>query len=265
MNRLKFGARVATRLVELCQNIAQRRRTNIIREILGDVDFLGERGIATESYAAEASRLAADGKTVVYVAVNGTTTGLVALADTIKDGSAEAVAAMQRLGLRVVMITGDNAATANAIGKQVGISEIRAEVLPEHKAEAVQALQREGRHVIMVGDGINDAPALAQADIGMAIGSGTDVAMEAADITLVAGDLRKIVAVIRLSRATMRTIRWNLFWAFIYNILGIPVAAGVLYPIWGILLHPIIASAAMAFSSVFVVTNSLRLKRARLI
>ena len=232
--------------------------------LVGKPGFMAERGINTDRFAADAQRLAAAGKTVVYVAIDGQAAGLIALADTLKSSSAEAVKSLQRLGLQVVMITGDNVATANAIASQVGITEVRAEVLPEHKAEAVQALQQQGHKVIMVGDGINDAPALAKADIGMALGSGTDVAMEAADITLVAGDLRKIVEAIRLSRATMSTIRWNLFWAFIYNILGIPIAAGVLYPFWGILLHPIIASGAMAFSSVFVVTNSLRLKRVRI-
>jgi Cu+-exporting ATPase len=229
--------------------------------LAGKPRWFSEQGMALGQYEVKIAELSKQGKTVIIVAVDGTIQGIVALADTLKKDSREAVTALQKLGLQVVMITGDNQETAQAIGSQVGITDIRAEVLPEHKAEAVEALQKEGKNVLMVGDGINDAPALAQADVGMAIGSGTDVAMEAADITLVSGDLRKIVTAIKLSRKTMTTIRWNLFWAFIYNILGIPIAAGVLYPWFGILLHPIIAAGAMAFSSVFVVLNTLRLKR----
>jgi len=211
-----------------------------------------------------------EGKTVMILAIDKEAAGLIAVADTLKEHSEEAVAELHRMGIKVMMITGDNERTAKAIAKQVGIDEVLAEVLPEDKAVKIKELQIDqiervdlrgrGNIVAMVGDGINDAPALAQADIGVAIGSGTDVAMEAADVTLIADDLRKVSPAIKLSRATMRTIRGNLFWAFIYNILGIPVAAGILYPFFGILLNPMIASATMAFSSLFVVLNSLRLK-----
>lgn len=232
--------------------------------VAGKRAFLHDLNIDVNEYDQRAKDLAAQAKTVIYVAVDNKMVGLVALADTVKTGSVQAISELKKMGLAVIMITGDNIQTANAIASQVGITEIKAEVLPQFKSQAVTDLQKRGRKVIMVGDGINDAPALAAADIGMAIGSGTDVAMEAADITLVSGDLRKIVAAIKLSRKTMSTIRWNLFWAFGYNILGIPVAAGVLYPAFGILLHPILASGMMAFSSVFVVTNSLRLKKAKI-
>ncbi|SMP81466.1 heavy metal translocating P-type ATPase [Noviherbaspirillum suwonense] len=229
--------------------------------LLGNLALMMANGVTTSDAETIAANLASDGKTPMYVAIDSSYAGLVAVADEIKAESKEAIAALQRLNLEVLMVTGDNRRTAEAVAKQVGIERVFAEVLPEGKVDVVKRLQQEKKVVGMVGDGINDAPALAQADIGIAIGTGTDVAIEASDITLLKGDLRGVVTGIALSRATMRTIKQNLFWAFIYNTLGIPLAAGLLYPITGWLLSPIIASAAMSLSSVSVVANSLRLRR----
>jgi len=231
--------------------------------LLGNAKLMQEKGIRLGDLGDKAEKFAGLGETPMFVAVDGEAVGVIAVADTLKDHSAEAIRALQRLGVEVVMITGDNRRTAVAIAQRAGIGRILAEVLPDQKAEEVRKLQAEGRVVAMVGDGINDAPALAQADVGIAIGTGTDVAMEASDITLIGGDLRGVVTAIELSRRTLMTIKQNLFWAFIYNIVGIPVAAGVLYPFFGTLLNPILASVAMAMSSVSVVSNSLRLRRFR--
>ncbi|OFJ51125.1 copper-translocating P-type ATPase [Mycolicibacterium grossiae] len=234
---------------------------NGVRIVVGKAAFLTAAGVDVAPLAEVADRLAADGKTPVFVAAADRLAGVVAVADTVKDDSADAIAEMHRLGLRVVMITGDNRRTAEAIAAKVGIDRVLAEVLPERKADEITALQRGGERVGMVGDGINDAPALARADVGFAIGTGTDVAIEAADITLMSGSLGGVVTAIALSRATMRNIRQNLVLAFAYNTAGIPIAAGMLYPFTGWLLSPIIAAAAMALSSMSVVTNANRLRR----
>lgn len=233
--------------------------------LVGNAALMAESGVDTAALAAEAGRLQAEAKTAMWAAVDGHAIGIIAVADTIKEGSREAVDRLHDLGLHVAMITGDNTATADAIAAEVGIDEVFAEVLPADKVAYVAKLQRDGYTVAMVGDGINDAPALAQADVGIAIGTGTDIAMEASDITLIRGDLRAVPQALSLSRHTVRTIRENLFWAFGYNTLLIPVAAGVLYPFEWVpdlfrQLHPILAAFAMAFSSVSVVTNSLRLR-----
>jgi Cu+-exporting ATPase len=231
--------------------------------LIGNRRLMVERGIDPGPLDGALERLAREGGTPVLIAIDSRLAGVAAVADPVKAGSAGAVAALRRLGLDVVMITGDNRLTAEAVARAVGIEHVLAEVLPEHKADQVRRLQGEGKVVAMVGDGINDAPALAQADVGIAIGTGTDVAIEASDITLIRGDLMGAVTAIELSKATMRTIRQNLFFAFIYNVLGIPIAAGLLYPFLGVMLSPMLASAAMALSSVSVVANSLRLRSFR--
>lgn len=234
---------------------------------IGTVRWLRELGLGSAAdLQAQAERIESEGKTVVWLAVDQNVEAIFGIADALKPSSAEAVRSLRRMGLDVVMLTGDNRATAEAIAREAGIHRVFAEVRPDQKAEQILQLQREGKRgepkrVAMVGDGINDAPALAQADVGIAIGTGTDVAIAASDITLISGDLQGIVTAIQLSRATMQNIRQNLFFAFIYNVLGIPIAAGVLFPLTGWLLNPIIAGAAMAFSSVSVVTNALRLRR----
>jgi len=234
------------------------------RVLVGNEKLMRDQSIVINGMDEQIKALADAAKTPMFAAVDGKFAGMLAVSDPIKPESSKAIAAMKQLGLKIVMMTGDNRGTAEAVAKQVGIDQVEAEVLPGQKAEHVKRLQSGGKIVAMVGDGINDAPALAQADVGIAIGTGTDVAIEASDITLIRSDLNGVVSAISLSRATMRTIRQNLFWAFIYNLIGIPLAAGVLYPLTGWLLSPIIASAAMAFSSVSVVLNSLRLKRFRI-
>ncbi|MEK6682815.1 MAG: HAD-IC family P-type ATPase, partial [Nitrospirota bacterium] len=228
--------------------------------LLGNLKLMRDRGIKLNGLEKDAERLSDEGKTPMFLAVDKKAAGIIAVADTLKPDSKAAVDSLHRLGLEVIMITGDNKRTAEAIARQVGIERVLSEVLPEDKARHVKMLQAEGKKAAMVGDGINDAPALAQADIGIAIGTGTDVAMEASDITLISGDLRGIVTAIALSKATIRNIKQNLFWAFFYNISLIPVAAGILYPFFGILLDPMIAAGAMGLSSVSVVSNALRLR-----
>ncbi len=230
----------------------------------GNEKLMADYAVDPKPLAEDAGRLTGEGKTPVWVAIDGQLAGLLAVADPLKATSREAVARLRKMGLEVVLLTGDTRRTAEAIAREAGIGRVVAEVLPEGKVAEVKRLQEEGKVVAMVGDGINDAPALAQADLGLAIGTGTDIAVEASDVTLMRGDPRGIAAAVALSRRTMRTMRQNLFWAFIYNVIGIPIAAGVLYPAFGLLLSPILASAAMAFSSVSVVTNSLRLRRARI-
>jgi Cu+-exporting ATPase len=230
---------------------------------LGNAALMLESGVDLAGFEAAAEELSLDGKTIVYVMAGGELRGFIAVADTLKPMAAEAVSALKDMGIEVAMISGDRRSTAEAVARQVGLDRVLAEVLPADKAAEVVRIQSEGKVVAMVGDGINDAPALARADIGIAIGTGTDVALETSDITLISNDLRKVATAIRLSQSTLRTIKQNLFWAFIYNVIGIPIAAGVLYPIWGILLNPIFAAGAMAFSSVSVVSNSLRLRRFR--
>ena len=230
------------------------------RVAIGNLKMMAREGVVLGALEEQFRTLADDGKTPMYAAVDGRAAGVIAVADTVKEDSAEAIAALHEMGIEVVMITGDNRRTAEAIARQVNVDRVLAEVLPEDKAHNVHLLQAEGKKVAMVGDGINDAPALAQADVGLAIGTGTDVAIEASDITLIKGSLKGVVTAIEVSRATMRNVRQNLFGAFIYNTLGIPVAMGVLYPFLGVLLNPLLAGAAMAFSSVTVVSNANRLR-----
>ena len=230
----------------------------------GNLALLAESGIPTADWPARADRLQEQGETVIYAAIDGRVAGLLGIADQVKPTTPDALRALQQSGVRVVMLTGDSRRTATAVAKQLGIEEFEAEVLPDRKAQVVRSLQERGRKVAMAGDGINDAPALAQADVGIAMGTGTDIAMESGSITLVKGDLRAIARARRLSAATLRNIRQNLFFAFVYNSVGVPIAAGVLYPFFGVLLSPVIAAAAMSFSSVSVITNSLRLRNAKL-
>ena len=231
---------------------------------VGNAALMSDWAIDVSSLAPDVERLSADGKSPMYVAIDGALAAVVAVADPIKETSREAIRRFHALGLEVVMLTGDNRRTAEAVATQAGIDRVVAEVLPDGKVAEIARLQAEGKVVAMVGDGINDAPALAKADVGMAIGTGTDIAVEAGDVVLMRGDLRAAAQAVELSRRTMRTMKQNLFWAFIYNVIGIPIAAGALYPAFGLLLSPILASAAMAFSSVSVVTNSLRLRGARI-
>jgi len=237
--------------------------------LLGSPALMTERGLDIAMMQADITRLQDEGKTVMAVAVGGALAGLLAVADTVKESSAEAIKRMHAQQLRVVMLTGDNWRTAQAIARQVGLDpkqEVKAEVLPGDKADVVKQEQAAGRVVAMVGDGVNDAPALAQSNVGMAIGTGTDVAIEAADVTLMRGDLRSVPQAIQLSRRTLGTIKQNLFWAFAYNVAAIPIAAGILVPFLGpqFQLNPMIAAGAMAFSSIFVVSNSLRLRGVKL-
>jgi Cu+-exporting ATPase len=253
--------------VESFESLTGRGVTGMVegRKVnLGNRKLLDELGIDPGEISSKAESMRRDGQTVMFVTVDGRPAGLLGVADPVKETTAEAIASLHGEGIRVVMLTGDSRTTAEAVAKKLGIDEVIAEVLPDQKAETVKRLQAEGRIVAMAGDGINDAPALAQAHVGIAMGTGTDVAMQSAGVTLVKGDLRGIVRARRLSRATMRNIKQNLFFAFAYNSLGVPVAAGVLYPFVGILLSPIFAAAAMSFSSVSVVGNALRLRRAKL-
>ncbi len=249
---------------EAANGLGVRAKIEGRKVLVGSRAFLAQRGVDTARWEERAEGWRAQAKTVVFAAVDGRAVAIAAVADPIKESTPEAIAALKRQGVRIVMLTGDSRRTADAVAGQLGIDEAVAEVLPEDKAKHVKRLQAEGRKVAMAGDGINDAPALAQADVGIAMGTGTDVAMESAGVTLVKGDLRGIARAATLSRATMRNIRQNLVFAFAYNALGIPIAAGILYPALGILLSPIIAGAAMAASSVSVVTNALRLRRAKL-
>jgi Cu+-exporting ATPase len=232
--------------------------------VLGNAKMMREIGLDPKTHTDSADALRTDGKTAMFVAIGGKLAGIVAVADPVKETTPSALEALRAEGLHIVMVTGDNARTANAIAKTLGIDDVRADVLPDQKARIVQELQGKGAKVAMAGDGVNDAPALAQADVGIAMGTGADVAIESAGITLLKGDLTGIVRARRLSEATMRNIKQNLFFAFAYNALGVPIAAGILYPVFGLLLSPMIAAAAMSLSSVSVIGNALRLRTVRL-
>jgi Cu+-exporting ATPase len=230
----------------------------------GNEQFFHQANVSIDLLKHDAANLRRNGQTVIFVAVDGQPAGLIGIADPIKPSTPQALRHLKAAGLRIVMLTGDSRGTAETVAAKLGIDDFEAEVLPDKKSEVIRRLQKQGRTVAMAGDGINDAPALAQADVGIAMGTGTDVAIESAGVTLVKGDLAGIVRARRLSQATMRNIRQNLFFAFIYNLLGVPVAAGVLYPFFGLLLSPILAATAMSLSSVSVITNSLRLRKTQL-
>jgi Cu+-exporting ATPase len=232
--------------------------------LLGNARFLQEHGVDTDAAAKDAEALRLDGATAIFIAIDSKAVGIIAIADAVKPSTPEALAALKAEGLHVVMLTGDNWTTARAVARQLGIGQVEAEVLPEQKSEIVRRYKEKGAVVAMAGDGVNDAPALAAADVGIAMGTGTDVAIESAGVALLRGDLNGIVRARRLSRAVMRNIRQNLFFAFVYNAAGVPIAAGVLYPVFGLLLSPIIAAAAMALSSVSVIGNAIRLRAARI-
>jgi Cu+-exporting ATPase len=264
------GARERALEIPPCAGFASRPGLGLTGSVegravaLGSAALLEALGIPPGAWADRAEAMRGGGGTVVLLAVDGAPAGILELRDPVKPGAASAVAALAADGVKVVMLTGDSATTARAVARQLGIEEFEAEVLPSRKKEIVERYRRTGQVVAMAGDGINDAPALAAADVGLAMGTGTDVAMESAGITLVKGEMSGLVRARRLSRGTMRNIRQNLFWAFAYNTLGVPVAAGVLFPFTGLLLSPMIASAAMSFSSVTVIVNALRLRRLRL-
>jgi Cu+-exporting ATPase len=241
-----------------------RGRVDSRTVLLGNAAFLTESGVATDAMAAEAEKLRQDGATVINVAIDGTLAGVIAIADPVKASTPDALKALAADGIKVIMLTGDNKTTARAVATKLGIAEVEAEVLPERKGAIVAKLRGEGRIVAMAGDGVNDAPALAAADVGIAMGTGTDVAMESAGITLLKGNLNGIVQARHLSAAVMKNIRQNLLFAFVYNTAGVPIAAGILYPAFGLLLSPIVAAAAMALSSVSVIGNALRLRAAKL-
>ncbi len=241
-----------------------RGKVDRVEVSVGNEKLFQELGISAGELSRRAEELRSQGQTVVFVAVNGKAAGLLGIADPIKPSTSDAIQGLRQQGIRVVMLTGDSRLTAEAVARKLGIADFEAEVLPEKKSEVVKRLQAEGRVVAMAGDGINDAPALAQADVGITMGTGADVAMESGGVTLIKGDLEAILRARKLSQATMRNIRQNLFFAFIYNSLGVPLAAGVLYPFFGWLLSPIIAAAAMSFSSVSVIANSLRLRTVKL-